>query len=373
LTTVPFLDLGAVNRPILDEITAASRRVIEAGWYIQGQECQRFEAEFATFTGTRHAIGVANGLDALVLILRSWIDLGRLKAGDGVIVPSNTFIASLLAISQNGLTPVLVEPDPVSFNLDVAGVEQALTPQVRAVMAVHLYGQAAPMADLAALCRRRGLLLVEDAAQAHGAICDGRRVGALGDAAGFSFYPGKNLGALGDGGAVTTDDDALATHLRALRNYGSEIKYENRILGVNSRLDELQAAILRVKLPRLDTDNALRRRVVDRYRAGIVNPAVRLPVVDGDEDSHVWHLFVVRCAERDRLAAHLLAHGIMTQVHYPIPPHRQACYADLAPGVSMPVAEAMAREVLSLPLSPVLTESEIQRVIDTVNGFNAVG
>lgn len=373
MSTVPFLDLGAVNRPILDEITAASRRVIEAGWYIQGQECQRFELEFATFTGTRHAIGVANGLDALVLILRSWIDLGRLKVGDGVIVPSNTFIASLLAISQNGLTPVLVEPNPVSFNLDVAGVEQALTPNVRAVMAVHLYGQAAPMAGLADLCRVRGLLLVEDAAQAHGAISDGRRVGAWGDAAGFSFYPGKNLGALGDGGAVTTDDDALATHLRALRNYGSEVKYENRIMGVNSRLDELQAAILRVKLPRLDTDNALRRRVADRYRTGIVNPAVSLPVVAGDEDSHVWHLFVGRCAERDRLAAHLLAQGIMTQVHYPIPPHRQACYANLAPGVSLPVADAMAREVLSLPLSPVLADSEIQRVIDAVNSFNAVG
>ena len=369
MSAVPFLDLGAVNRPIFDEITAASRRVIEGGWYIQGQECQRFEEEFAAFTGTRHAIGVANGLDALVLILRAWIDQGRLKPGDGVIVPSNTFIASLLAISQNGLTPILVEPAPATYNLDAAGVEAALTAQVRAVMAVHLYGQAVPMADLTALCRQRGLLLIEDAAQGHGAVTNGRRVGAHGDAAGFSFYPGKNLGALGDGGAVTTDDDALAVHLRALRNYGSEVKYENRLLGTNSRLDELQAAILRVKLPRLDADNTSRRRVADRYRAGIVHPAVALPTVAGEEDSHVWHLFVVRCAERDQLAEHLKAQGVMTQIHYPIPPHRQACYAGQLPAFDLPVAEAMAREVLSLPMSSVHTDEQVQQVIDAVNSF----
>ncbi len=367
---VPFLDLGAVNRPIIDEISAASRRVIEGGWYIQGQECERFEQEFAAFTGTRHAIGVANGLDALALVLRAWIDQGRLKVGDGVIAPSNTFIASLLAISQNGLTPVLVEPDPATFNLDAAGVEAALTPQVRAVMAVHLYGQAAPMAELSALCRERGLLLIEDAAQGHGAMTDGRRVGAHGDAAGFSFYPGKNLGALGDGGAVTTDDDALAVHLRALRNYGSEIKYENRLIGTNSRLDELQAAILRVKLPRLDADNALRRRVAERYRAGITHPAVTLPHIgNGGELSHVWHLFVIRCADRDRLAEHLKAQDVMTQVHYPIPPHRQACYRGHGLPSDLPVAEALAREVLSLPISPVMTDDQVRDVIDAVNSF----
>jgi dTDP-4-amino-4,6-dideoxygalactose transaminase len=370
LTTVPFLDLGAVNHPVLDQLLAASGQVIEGGWYIQGQACQQFEDEFAAFTGTRHAIGVANGLDALALILRAWIDQGRLKPGDGVIVPSNTFIASLLAISQSGLTPVLVEPDPDTYNLDVAGVEAALTPQVRAVMAVHLYGQAAPMAALGALCRERGLLLIEDAAQGHGAMTGGRRVGAQGDAAGFSFYPGKNLGALGDGGAVTTDDDALAVHLRALRNYGSEIKYENRLLGANSRLDELQAALLRVKLPRLDADNGQRRRVAARYRAGIIHPAITLPrVADGDEMSHVWHLFVVRSAERDRLAAHLKAQGVATQVHYPIPPHRQACYQGHGLPTDLPVAEAMAREVLSLPMSPVLTDDQVQHVIDAVNSF----
>jgi dTDP-4-amino-4,6-dideoxygalactose transaminase len=369
LTTVPFLDLGAVNRPILDELQAASRRVIEGGWYIQGQECQQFEEAFAAFTGTRHAIGVANGLDALALILRAWIDQGRLKLGDGVIVPSNTFIASLLAISQSGLTPILVEPDPATFNLDAAAVEAALTPQVRAVMAVHLYGQAVPMADLAALCRQRDLLLIEDAAQGHGAVTGGRRVGSLGDAAGFSFYPGKNLGALGDGGAVTTNDDALAVHLRALRNYGSEIKYENRLLGTNSRLDELQAALLRVKLPRLDAQNDLRRRVAERYRAGIVHPAVGLPAVAGEADSHVWHLFVIRCAERERLADHLRSRGVTTQVHYPIPPHRQACYQGHGLPVDLPVAEAMAREVLSLPISPVLTDDQVQHVIDAVNSF----
>jgi dTDP-4-amino-4,6-dideoxygalactose transaminase len=369
LSTVPFLDLGAVNRPILDEISAASRRVIEGGWYIQGQECERFEQEFAAFTGTRHAIGVANGLDALVLILRSWMDQGRLKAGDGVIVPSNTFIASLLAVSQSGLTPILVEPDAATYNLDVAGVEAALTPQVRAVMAVHLYGQAAPMAALSDLCRQRGLLLIEDAAQGHGAMIDGRRVGAHGDAAGFSFYPGKNLGALGDGGAVTTNDDVLAVHLRALRNYGSEIKYENRLLGVNSRLDELQAAILRVKLPRLDADNGSRRRIADRYRAGITHPAVALPQLGDGELSHVWHLFVIRCAERARLAEHLKAQGVMTQVHYPIPPHRQACYQGHGLPTDLPVAEAMAREVLSLPMSPVMDDDQVQHVIDAVNSF----
>jgi dTDP-4-amino-4,6-dideoxygalactose transaminase len=319
LSTVPFLDLGAVNRPILDEISAASRRVIEGGWYIQGQECEQFEQEFAAFTGTRHAIGVANGLDALVLILRSWMDQGRLKAGDGVIVPSNTFIASLLAVSQSGLTPILVEPDAATYNLDVAGVEAALTPQVRA--------------------------------------------------AGFSFYPGKNLGALGDGGAVTTNDDVLAVHLRALRNYGSEIKYENRLLGVNSRLDELQAAILRVKLPRLDADNGSRRRIADRYRAGITHPAVALPQLGDGELSHVWHLFVIRCAERARLAEHLKAQGVMTQVHYPIPPHRQACYQGHGLPTDLPVAEAMAREVLSLPMSPVMDDDQVQHVIDAVNSF----
>jgi dTDP-4-amino-4,6-dideoxygalactose transaminase len=365
---VPFLSLADIHRPISAELAAAASRVIESGWYVLGTEVEAFESEFAAYVGARHAIGVANGLDALILSLRAWKLQGRLQDGDGVVVPANTYIASVLAISENGLRPILVEPDPVTYNLSLAGVEAALAQGAKAVMAVHLYGQAVPMVEIAELCRQKGLLLIEDCAQAHGARLDGRQVGTFGDAAGFSFYPGKNLGALGDGGAITTNDDDLAAQLRALRNYGSERKYHNMFRGVNSRLDEIQAAMLRVKLPRLDADNARRREISQRYRAGIRHSDVSLPQVAGAEDSHVWHLFVVRTARRDALAQHLAAQGVQTMVHYPIPPHRQQCYAELA-DLSFPFTEALHEQVLSLPMSPALDDAQVQWVIDAVNAF----
>lgn len=369
MTSVPFLDLGKVNAPHGEALQAAAARVIAGGWYVQGEACEAFEQAFAAHAGVRHAIGVGNGLDALTLTLRACIDQGRLRPGDGVVVPANSFVASALAVTAAGLSPVLVDPDPDTFNLSPAAAERALDEGARAVMAVHLYGRIAPVEALAALCRDRGALLLEDAAQAHGAGLRGRRAGAWGAAAGFSFYPGKNLGALGDAGAATTDDDDLAARLRALRNYGSEVKYEHRLLGVNSRLDELQAALLGVKLPALDGENARRRGIAGRYLAEIRHPDVRLPIAPETADEHVWHLFVVRTGERDRLAAHLHARGVLTQIHYPIPIHRQACYAGRFDGAALPVAERLSREVLSLPMSPALTEEEVTRVVDGVNAY----
>ncbi len=365
---VPFLDLAKLHAPIVEHLTEAACRVIEGGWYVLGEEVKTFEQEFAAFTGVNHAIGVANGLDALVLILRAWKEQGRLREGDPVVVPANTYIASILAITENGLRPILVEPDPATFNLGIAGLEVALDRGAKAVMAVHLYGRAAPMEEISALCHAKGVLLIEDCAQAHGAICGGRRVGSLGHAAGFSFYPGKNLGALGDGGAITTDDEDLATLLRALRNYGSEVKYRNLYRGLNSRLDELQAALLRVKLPRLDQENALRRDVADRYLAGIHHPDVVLPT-SGPREGHVWHLFVVRSLRRDALLAHLGAQGVQALIHYPIPPHHQNCYRTALGRLSLPVTEALHQEVLSLPMSPALDDESVQQVIGAVNSF----
>ena len=366
---VPFLSLKEVNARHADELKAAAARVIDSGWYIQGEELAAFEREFAAYCGVRHVVGTGNGLDALALLLRGYIELGRLVEGDEVIVPGNTFIASFLAITGNRLVAVPVEPDPASFNLDPAAVAAAIGPRTRAIMAVHLYGQLADMAGLRALAQRHGLLLIEDAAQAHGAACDGRRAGAFGDAAGFSFFPAKNLGALGDAGAIATDDDALARCVRALRNYGSETKYQHRYRGSNSRLDEMQAALLRVKLPYLDEDIRQRRRVSERYRAGIQHPAIALPQV-AREEAHAWHLFVVRCRQRDALQRHLLAHGIQTQVHYPLPPHRQPAYAELR-DVRLPLTERLHEEVLSLPLGPTLADAAVDYVIDACNAFES--
>ena len=367
--TVPFFDLQAVQRPLQAGLEEAARRVIGRGWYIQGEELAAFEAEFAAHTGTRHAIGVGNGLDALTLVLQAWMQQGRLRPGDRVIVPAATFIASVLAVTGAGLEPLLVEPDPRRATLDPAGLEATLPLRPKAVMPVHLYGQMADMAAITAFADRHGLLVLEDAAQAHGARLAGRRAGSLGHAAAFSFYPSKNLGALGDGGAVTTDDDELAAALRALRNYGSQRRYHNERIGTNSRLDELQAAFLRVKLPRLDADNARRRAIAARYRAGIVHPRVILPQPVAGEDGHVWHLFVVRSPDREGLAAHLAAAGIETHVHYPVPPHHQPCYRGRFGDLRLPVTEALHREVLSLPMSPVLTDGQADRVIAAVNGW----
>ncbi|UGB45231.1 DegT/DnrJ/EryC1/StrS family aminotransferase [Frateuria edaphi] len=366
---VPFLSLEAVNARHADELKAAAARVIDSGWYVLGEELAAFESEFAGWCGVRHAIGVGNGLDALALLLRGYIELGRLAEGDEVIVPGNTFIASFLAITGNRLVAVPVEPDPASFNLDPACVEAAIGPRTRAIMAVHLYGQLAEMPALRSLAGRHGLLLVEDAAQAHGAAFDGRRAGAFGDAAGFSFFPTKNLGALGDAGAVTTDDDALAHCIRALRNYGSEVKYQHRLRGSNSRLDELQAALLRVKLRYVDEDTRLRRQVARRYLDGIRHPDIVLPFV-AREDAHAWHLFVLRCRHRDALQRHLLACGIQAQVHYPVPPHRQPAYAGLL-DVHLPLTERLHEEVLSLPLGPTLADADAGRVIAAVNAFRS--
>ncbi|CTP83462.1 aminotransferase [Xanthomonas translucens pv. arrhenatheri] len=367
--SVPFLDLRALNARYADALKAAAARVIDSGWYVLGEELDAFEREFASYCGTEHAIGVGNGMDALSLILRGYRELGRLRDGDEVIVPGNTFIASFLAISENLLLPVPVEPDPLSFNLDPASVERAIGPRTRAIMAVHLYGQLADMAALRTLVRQHRLLLIEDAAQAHGARLHGRHAGSFGDAAGFSFFPGKNLGALGDGGAVTTDDAALAAQIRMLRNYGSDIKYRHLVQGVNSRLDEMQAALLRVKLNHLDADIALRRDVARRYRTGIVHPQLQLPQV-ADEAAHAWHLFVLRCARRDALQRHLLASGIHCLVHYPVAPHRQPAYAALS-GRSLPLCEQLHREVLSLPIGPTLEAAAVQRVIDACLAFGA--
>lgn len=364
---VPFLDLQAINARHADELKAAAARVIDSGWYILGDELAAFEREFAHYCGVRHVIGVGNGLDALALLLRGYIELGRLAEGDEVIVPANTFIASFLAVTGNRLVAVPVEPDAITFNLDPARAAAAIGPRTRAIMAVHLYGQLADMPALRALANQHRLLLIEDAAQAHGASWDGRRAGAFGDAAGFSFFPAKNLGALGDAGAIATDDDTLADCVAALRNYGCEAKYQHRYRGMNSRLDEMQAALLRVKLKYLEQDIHLRRAVATRYREHIHHPAIALPGV-AHAQAHAWHLFVLRCRQRDALQRHLRRCGIQTQVHYPLPPHRQPAYRDLhhAP---LPLTERLHAEVLSLPIGPALSDADVTRIVDACNTF----
>lgn len=364
---VPFLNLREVNARYADELKAAAARVIDSGWYVLGDELAGFEREFAAYIGVCHAVGVGNGLDALTLILRAYKELGALADGDEVIVPGNTFIASFLAITQSQLTPVPVEPDPTSFNLDPASVEAAIGPRTRAIMAVHLYGQVADMAALSAIAQRHDLLLIEDAAQAHGAVCDGRKAGAFGHAAAFSFFPGKNLGALGDGGAVVTDNAMLAERIMALRNYGSKVKYQHLFQGLNSRLDEMQAAMLRVKLKYLDEDVAWRRSVALHYRERIRHPQIALPHVV-QEEQHAWHLFVVRSPHRDALQQHLHRHGIQSQVHYPVPPHRQPAYIGLQ-HAHLPLTERLHREVLSLPIGPTLHEDAADRVIEACRAF----
>ena len=365
----PFLDLQSINAQYRAELIEACTRVIDSGWYISGNELSQFEQEFATYCGSAHCIGVANGLDALILTLRAWLELGRLQPGDEIIVPANTYIASILAISANGLTPVLVEPDAASFNLSPANARAAITAKTRAILPVHLYGQLADMPAIMALAREHGLLVLEDAAQAHGAAIGGKRAGSWGDAAGFSFYPGKNLGALGDAGAITTQDAELAQTLRALRNYGSHEKYKNLFKGVNSRLDAIQAAMLRVKLSKLELETQHRRSIAAIYLQNIHHPAVQLPQVASPEQ-HVWHLFVIRTGQRTALQQHLAAQGIQTLIHYPIPPHQQQAYAEWN-AQSYPLTEAMHQEVLSLPMGPTLSEGEALQVAAAVNGFNA--
>lgn len=367
---IPFLDLQAINAQYRSELIEACTRVIDSGWYIGGNELGEFEKEFAAYCGSAHCIGVANGLDALVLTLRAWLELGRLQPGDEVIVPANTYIASILAISANGLTPVLVEPDEASFNLSPVNARAAITTKTRVILPVHLYGQLADMPAIMALAREHSLLVLEDSAQAHGAAIGGKKAGSWGDAAGFSFYPGKNLGALGDAGAITTNNAELAQALRALRNYGSHEKYKNLFKGVNSRLDEIQAAMLRVKLQLLELETQHRRAIAGVYLENIRNPAVQLPQTVSSEQ-HVWHLFVIRTSQRAALQQHLAEQGIQTLIHYPIPPHQQQAYQEWR-GHSYPISEAMHQEVLSLPMGPTLSEDQVRRVAVAVNDFTIV-
>jgi dTDP-4-amino-4,6-dideoxygalactose transaminase len=363
----PFLDLQLINARHAAELKAAAARVIDSGWYVLGEEVKAFESEYAAWVGSPHCVGTSDGLAALILALRGWKELGLLEDGDAVAVPANTYIASILAITESRLRPVLVEPDEDTYNLGAEKLAAALTPDVKAVLVVHLYGQVADMPAIAKLCRDRGLLLLEDAAQAHGASLGGVKAGAWGDAAAFSFYPGKNLGALGDAGALTCQDAKLADMVRALRNYGSHEKYQNLVQGPNDRLDELQAALLRVKLKYLDADNTRRREIAARYRREIKTPNVRLPSVRHGEDSHVWHLFVVRVLDRDAFRRRLLDRGVHTAIHYPIAPHQQPAYAKELGHLSFPLTEAIHREVVSLPLSPVLTDAQASMVIDLAN------
>jgi dTDP-4-amino-4,6-dideoxygalactose transaminase len=338
-------------------------QVLNSGWYILGESVSGFEYEFATYCGVKHCVGVGNGLDAMHLVLRAW----EIGVGDEVIVPSNTYIATWLAVNQAGARVVPVEPELNTYNLDPERIEAAITKNTRAIIVVHLYGQAANMSRIMEIAERYELKVLEDCAQAHGALHHGKRVGSLGNAAAFSFYPGKNLGALGDGGAVTTNDSVLADKVKALRNYGSHVKYQNEAKGWNSRLDELQAAILSVKLPYLDQQNDRRRHIARRYRAEINSDFVVLPEV-ADESSHVWHLFVIRHHARDMLQRSLFGQGINTMIHYPIPPHLQPAYSDLGmQSGSLPISERIHSEILSLPISPVMSEHQISEVIRAVN------
>ncbi len=365
---IPFLSLKDVTALHGEEIQEAVAKVVAGGWYLQGKENERFEADYASYIGTKHCVGCANGLDALIWIFRAYIELGVMKPGDEVIVPANTYIATILAITENGLQPVLVEPRPDTLEIDDSLLEAAITEKTRAIAIVHLYGRNAYTEKIGALCRKYGLKLVEDNAQAHGCrVPDGRRTGSIGDAAGHSFYPGKNLGALGDGGAVTTSDPALAEAVRALANYGSQKKYVFKYTGRNSRLDEIQAAVLDVKLKYLDEDNAHRKLIAKYYYEHISHPLVSLPV-RLDDAQNVYHLFPIICQRRDQLQAYLKDNGVGTLIHYPIPPHRQECYPELA-HYSLPITEKLAQEELSIPIGPAISLEEAAEVVSLINRF----
>jgi len=365
---IPFLNLKEINAQYSEELKEACSRVIDSGWYLMGKELEAFEQHFAEYCGTVHCIGVANGLDALTLTLRAWKELGKLKDGDEVIVQANTYIASILAITENNLVPVLVEPNELTFNLSPETVEKAITEKTKVILPVHLYGQISPMPALMDIADKNGLLVLEDCAQAHGAEIKGIKAGNLGHAAAFSFYPGKNLGALGDAGAVTTNDLELATTVKALGNYGSHKKYENMYQGVNSRLDEIQAAMLSVKLAHLDTETKMRRHITNRYLKEINNPAITLPSV-GEVNTHVWHLFVVLCTNRDALQKYLQEQGIQPLIHYPVPPHKQQAYKELS-HFHLPITEKIHQQVLSLPVDPTMVEENIEKVIFALNSYN---
>ena len=364
---IKFLDLQKVTAKYADDVHQAVQRVVDSGWYLQGQENLNFEKHYSEYIGTKYSIGVANGLDALIWILRGYIELGVMTPGDEVIVPANTYIATILAITENGLKPILVEPDINTYQIDDNQIESVITARTKAIMIVHLYGRCAYTDRIGKICSKYNLKLLEDNAQAHGCLFNGRRTGSLGDAAAHSFYPGKNLGALGDAGAVTTNDKELADTIRALANYGSTKKYVFKYIGRNSRLDEIQAAVLDVKLQYLDEDNALRKQVARYYMENIKHPDIILPKVD-DWDGHVFHIFPIRSSRRDNLQKYLIENGIQTIIHYPIPPHKQECYKDWN-SLSFPITEKIHQEELSLPISPVLDMDEVNIVVDVINAF----
>ncbi|MGI0116916.1 DegT/DnrJ/EryC1/StrS family aminotransferase [Zooshikella sp. RANM57] len=364
---VNFLNLKSINAELRSELVEAVTSVIDSGWYILGENVTLFENEFADYCGVEFCIGVSNGLDALKLVLRAWKELGYLKDGDEVIVPANTYIASIFAITENNLKPVLAEPDEKTYNINPEVIENLITSKTRVILPVHLYGYMAEMPKIIEIANKYNLLVLEDSAQAHGASIDGRKCGNWGNASGFSFYPGKNLGALGDAGAITTNDSELAEVLRVLRNYGSREKYNNIYQGVNSRLDEIQAAVLRVKLRYLNKNIEQRRTVANCYFDNIKNKEIIMPELK-NEERHVWHLFVIRSNKRKNLYETLMKSGIETLIHYPIPPHKQLAYKSMN-RVSLPLTEKIHNEVLSLPMSPNLTKDEVMAVVKEVNKF----
>lgn len=361
---VKYLDLKKINARIHSGILDRVEKILDNGHYIGGEWNKRFRQNFAKYCGVEYAIGAGNGLDALRIILQA----AEIGEGSEIIVPANTFIATLLAISQAGCKPVPVEPNAEAFNIDPEKVEKAITPRTKAIMAVHLYGRIAPMEKLREIAGKHGLKLFEDAAQAHGAMLAGKRAGSLADAAGFSFYPGKNLGCLGDGGMITTNDATLAERAEMIANYGSKVKYEHQIKGCNSRLDDMQAAILDLKLETLDADNQRRREMAEIYRDTIHNPLLKLPLIPDDPQEHVWHIYAVRVQNRENFRQHMLDMGVETLIHYPVPPHRQGAFPELS-HLSLPITEAIHREVVSLPLNPAISRAEIERVAEAANAW----
>lgn len=370
---INFLDLQKINILHHKEIEEALVRVFRRGWYILGEEVKKFEENFANYCGVKHCIGVSNGLDALILIFRGYMELGKLKEGDEVLVPANTYIATILSITHNRLKPVLVEPDIETYNIDPNLIEKKITERTKVIFPVHLYGRCAEMNPIKEIANKYNLLVVEDAAQAHGAVYKGKKTGTLGDAAGFSFYPGKNLGALGDAGAITTNDDELAEVIRALRNYGSHKKYYNLYKGFNNRLDEIQAAVLNVKLKYLDEENRKRREIAQYYCENIKNEKIILPVKNcqvpiTQDYSHVWHLFVVRTQDRDRLKQYLLSHDIQTLIHYPIAPNKQKAFIEWSK-ISLPITDKIHNEVLSLPIGPHIDFKDVDYCVKRINNY----
>lgn len=366
---IPFLDLKNINIKYRSDFIEAFKRVLESGWFIGGNELKSFEDEFSKYCGAKYCIGVGNGLDALSLSLRAWKEMGTIKNGDEVIVPSNTYIASILAITQNNLKPVLVEPDCDSYNLDWKKIEENISKKTKVILVVHLYGQIANMPKISDIAKKNNLLVLEDSAQAHGASINSKKVGSWGDASGFSFYPGKNLGSLGDAGAITTNCSKLAKTLKALRNYGSYKKYENIYQGTNSRLDEIQAAFLRIKLKNLDKDNSKRKKIAKKYLSNIKNEYIKLPKYNKHEE-HVFHLFVIICSHRNALIEHLDKNHIGNLIHYPIPPYEQECYKDLLiDSNNFPITNRIHNQILSIPMDPTLTSQSIDTVINVINKF----